>query len=77
MKLFGDLALGLVLGAAVTGCGPAVSEKDLGKIVFELPKIPGADQPYPLPESGELPSSKPLSEALPSPNSVGHPPKAP
>jgi hypothetical protein len=33
-----------------TGCGPALSESDLGTPVFEIPKIPGADKPYRMPQ---------------------------
>lgn len=40
----------LLLLAPLAGCGPAVSEDELGEIVFELPEVPGADEPYPLSE---------------------------
>ncbi len=33
-----------------SGCGPAVPASELGETVFELPKVPGAEVPYPLPE---------------------------
>jgi hypothetical protein len=32
------------------GCGPAVSQEDLGKVVYGVPAVPGTDAPYPLPE---------------------------
>ncbi len=31
------------------GCGPSVSQEDLGTLVFDVPKVPGSDEPYPLP----------------------------
>lgn len=33
----------------LSGCGPQVAQEDLGKIVYEVPKMPGSDKPYPLP----------------------------
>jgi hypothetical protein len=44
--LFGFLA---VLVAA-PGCGPAVAKSDLGNIVYEVPKIPGTEEPFPIPD---------------------------
>jgi len=32
------------------GCGPAVAKSDMGNIVYEVPKVAGADKPYPIPE---------------------------
>lgn len=46
-------ALWVVLGCLaiiVPGCGPAVSEDELGKMVFTVPDVPGADTPYPIPD---------------------------
>ncbi len=45
--------------ASWTGCGPAVSEEDLGVVHQEVPDVPGAEEPYPLPapeirEPGEM-----------------------
>lgn len=37
-------------GVLVGGCGPAVSDEELGRVVFELPKIPEAGAPLVLPE---------------------------
>jgi hypothetical protein len=34
------------------GCGPAVSRHDLGTVVFEVPKVAGADEPYRMPQLG-------------------------
>jgi len=44
------LAVLLVVPLAV-GCGPAIPSEELGDVVFEVPKVPGAEEPYPLPES--------------------------
>jgi hypothetical protein len=47
--------LGLLFAVVLTlpvlsGCGPALSEEDLGTVVFEVPEVPGADEPYPFPD---------------------------
>ena len=42
------LLFGLVMVA--TGCGPALSPEDLGRVVYEVPPVAGAEEPYPLPE---------------------------
>jgi hypothetical protein len=34
------------------GCGPALSKSDLGTVVFDLPKVAGADEPYRMPQLG-------------------------
>jgi len=40
------ILFGLLLTA---GCGPAVSEEELGRIAYEVPDVQGAEEPYPLP----------------------------
>jgi hypothetical protein len=40
----------LVLMTVLVGCGPAVSQKELGETVFEVPEVAGAEEPYELPE---------------------------
>ncbi len=39
----------LLLAAALPGCGPAVPRDELGTVVYEIPKVEGADKPYQLP----------------------------
>jgi hypothetical protein len=48
---FGLMVL-LLLGMSLSGCGPAVSQRDLGTVVPELPKVKGVDEPYPMKELG-------------------------
>lgn len=36
----------------VVGCVPSLSKSELGTVEFELPKVAGADQPYPMPQLG-------------------------
>jgi hypothetical protein len=48
----GCLVVLLFLG----GCGPALSNHDLGTVVFEVPKVAGAEEPYQMPQLG--PASK-------------------
>lgn len=42
------LSLASVL--VTSGCGSNLSNEDLGHVVFERPKIKGADRDYPLPQ---------------------------
>jgi hypothetical protein len=42
----------LFLLASLVGCGPQVSREELGTVLKELPKVPGAGQPYEMPELG-------------------------
>jgi len=57
---FGWIAAGILVGATLGGCGPSVSESDLGTIVYEVPTVAGADEPFPYPK---LPPPAPGSEA--------------
>jgi hypothetical protein len=45
-------AVGLAACSLWAGCESEVSKADLGRVVSKLPKVPGADQPYPMPELG-------------------------
>ena len=50
----------------VAGCGgPAIPKEELGQIVTTLPQVPGADQPYPLPESHAPPPSPTMAGVHP------------
>jgi len=52
MRAFSLLTLAFLLAVPLaSGCGPSVSEEELGEVVSGIPKVPGADEPYPLPES--------------------------
>lgn len=42
----------LIVLMCLTGCGPELSQQDLGHVVYEVPKVAGADKPYPMPELG-------------------------
>ncbi|MEX2169362.1 MAG: hypothetical protein WD851_08625 [Pirellulales bacterium] len=42
--------LSTVLLLVAAGCGPAVDSEELGQVVYEVPMVPGAETPYPLPE---------------------------
>jgi hypothetical protein len=50
---------GFALLAALPGCGPNVSQSDLGTIVYEVPTVAGADQPYKFPDLPPLPPGDP------------------
>ena len=49
MLRFRGLAILLLF---LSGCGLALSRQDLGTVVFEVPKVAGADEPYRMPELG-------------------------
>ncbi len=42
--------IALLTAAGAVGCNPAVSPKELGTPVYETDKLPGAGEPYALPE---------------------------
>ena len=42
----------LVFLVVLGGCGPELSKQDLGTVVFEVPKVAGADKPYEMPQLG-------------------------
>jgi hypothetical protein len=48
-----------VLSLAGTGCGPAVSREELGTVLEQIPKVAGAQRPFPMPELGPpIPASQ-------------------
>ena len=61
--LFGFLFASILTLPIVSGCGPHVTEQDLGTVVFEVPNVPGSDEPYELPDSGAGPASDAQPEA--------------
>jgi hypothetical protein len=44
--------ISLLLLIPLVGCGPKLARQDLGVVQFELPKLPGAKEPYPMPQLG-------------------------
>jgi hypothetical protein len=59
------LWIGVLLGAAgiiVVGCGPAVPEKELGTVLYEVPKVPGSEDAYELPEVQAAGKARPEEE---------------
>ena len=57
---------GLLATTAASGCGPSLSEEELGTVLFEVPEVPGSEEPYTLPDA--VPA--PLSESEPDPSDV-------
>lgn len=49
--------------AGLVGCGPALTPEDLGSVELKVPKLPGTEIPYSMPEL-ESPS-QPSNEAQP------------
>jgi len=51
MRTLAGLSLGMVLLLFVApGCGPRLSEDDLGTVIYDLEQVPGADKPFLLPD---------------------------
>jgi hypothetical protein len=70
----GWVAVGLLLGIAASGCGPDVSRSDLGTVVYEVPTVAGADEPYQLPElAPPPPGSQSGRPRMPMPMPPGRP----
>ena len=46
------IALGVLLvpWASLSGCQSRASDEELGTIVYEVPKVPGSEKPFPLPD---------------------------
>jgi len=56
------LAAAVLVLPPVWGCGPGVSEEELGTVVKELPEVPGADEPFEMPKLGPPPPPDPEFE---------------
>lgn len=67
MRRWFSLLLLLALPVSPVGCGPALSKTDLGTVVFEIPKVPGADTAYRMPQLEGLPPQAKDSDAKPLP----------
>jgi hypothetical protein len=42
-----------LLPFTLTGCGPRLDSSEFGTILHEIPKVTGADKPYPMPQLDE------------------------
>jgi hypothetical protein len=56
MRRFWGFGLTVATSLLATGCGPAVPDRQLGSVVYEVPEVPGAKDPY------QLPAAKPAEE---------------
>lgn len=75
MRMAWTVLLGLVaMTPALSGCGPAVSQNELGNVVFTVPDVPGANQPYLLPDVNAPPGATKSKLLPPSPT---EPPASP
>lgn len=69
MRTFVGLLIGLVLLAPLlSGCGPALTEEELGTLILDQSGLPRASVPYklPLPESTYTSESESESEPMPA-----------
>ncbi|NQT14107.1 MAG: hypothetical protein HQ582_15240 [Planctomycetes bacterium] len=52
MQVFLRLLLGAVfLVCAASGCGPSISEEELGTVIYDVAQLPNTDETYPRPKS--------------------------
>jgi hypothetical protein len=58
----------VLLAATLAGCEPRLDPEQYGKVVYELPKVEGANLPYPLPQLEDLPQ-EPAAEPASTPPS--------
>jgi len=64
LLVFGVIAVVSTGLLGFAGCGgPAIPPEELGETTFQVPKVPGAENPYPLPE----PKFKDSEAGLPLP----------
>jgi len=57
----GAWAAGAVVLVLVAGCAPELDPQQYGQVIYEVPRVEGADKPYPLPQL-ETPAKKPESD---------------
>jgi hypothetical protein len=55
-------SLGLL---SILGCEQRIPKEELGTVVFEVPVVPGGENPPPLPELEGLPASHPVPPGQP------------
>ena len=57
IRRFEWAAAGLLIVCSTTfatpGCAPKLRPREYGQVIHDLPKLPGAEKPYPLPELDE------------------------
>ena len=74
MRSIWKLMTFVVLAAALVlpGCGPELSEEELGTIVYEVPKVSGSEAPYELPPAtSQAPTPKDSQPSGQSSDSTG------
>jgi hypothetical protein len=49
----GALCLGVLLAAPMLGCDPPLDPETYGRVIYQIPQIPGSEKPYPLPQLAE------------------------
>ena len=49
-RRFAAAGLLLLICAVLPGCEPNLNEQEYGRIIYEVPKVDGANRPYPLPQ---------------------------
>ncbi len=47
------ICFGLLLTAPLAGCDPPLDPETYGRVIYDVPKVPGSEKPYPLPELEE------------------------
>lgn len=62
-RIRGLVLTGFLAALLTPGCGPSLTQEELGEIEYRVPKIPGAKEPYPLPPPVANPEAEATSDA--------------
>jgi hypothetical protein len=73
----GWIVVGMLLGTVTSGCGPEVPQSEMGTIVYEVPTVAGADEPYRLPELSPSAMDSVLRSQMPATTPDGPKPTPP
>ena len=66
----------LLVPLSTAGCGPTLQPEDLGTVETKVPKLPGSEVPFPMPEldtPADPDSKTPPSTAGPAPKASDEP----
>ena len=66
MRRLTGFAFGFGLAALLSaaGCEQKVPKEEMGKVIFEVPKVPGADEPLKLPQLEGMPKEEKAADAV-------------
>jgi hypothetical protein len=72
-SLFCLLVIAFLVFSTIVACRPSGSSEDFGTVIIEVPEVPGAEEPYVIPELGpstsdvrESAKTKPSADTAPA-----------